>query len=406
MTVKDRFLRYVQVDTQSDPKTGEHPSTKKQFDLAKMLVQELTALGAQNVRLDERCYVYAELPASEGYENVPAIGFIAHVDTEPVCSGTNVKPRCVLYKGGDIVLANGKKITVEEFPFLEEYIGQEIIVTGGDTLLGADDKAGVAEIMSAVAFLTAHPEIKHGKVGVAFTPDEEIGEGADGFDVKGFGCDYAYTIDGGGGLGEIGYETFNAAEAVIKLTGKNIHPGAAKGKMINCALIAGEFLSALPSDEIPEKTEGHEGFYHVEEVKAEVEWGEIALIIRDHDGAKFEARKAFIDGVCKNLQAKYGDNAVAWKIREQYRNCLEKIAPHFHLIENARKACVKLGLTPYEEPVRGGTDGSTLSFMGLPCPNLFTGGHNAHSVLEFAVVESMEKATQVILEIISLYAKA
>ena len=224
MTVKERFLRYVQVDTQSDPKTGEHPSTKKQFDLAKMLVQELEMLGAQNVRLDERCYVYAQLPASEGYENVPAIGFIAHVDTEPVCSGTNVKPRCVLYQGGDIVLANGKKIMVDEFPFLEEYIGQEIIVTGGDTLLGADDKAGVAEIMSAVAFLIAHPEIKHGKVGVAFTPDEEIGEGADGFDVKGFGCDYAYTIDGGGGLGEIGYETFNAAEAVIKLTGKNIHP--------------------------------------------------------------------------------------------------------------------------------------------------------------------------------------
>lgn len=404
MTVKERFLKYVRVDTQSNPKSGEHPSTQKQFDLARILVEELKALGAQNVRLDERCYVYAELSASEGYENAPAVGFIAHIDTEPVCSGKDVKPDCIMYTGGEITLKNGKKLTPNAFPALDNYIGQELIVTGGDTLLGADDKAGIAEIMTAVEYLLSHPEIKHGKIGIAFTPDEEIGEGADGFDVKGFGCDFAYTVDGEE-IGELGYETFNAAKAKITLRGKNIHPGVAKGKMVNCALIVGEFLSALPENEIPAKTEGREGFYHVCGVKAEVETGEIELIVRDHDKARFEERKGLVENVCKDLQNRYGENAVAWTIKDEYYNCLEKIQEHFHLIENARKAYARAGVEIKEAPVRGGTDGCTLSFMGLPCPNLFTGGHNAHSTLEYVPVESMKKATQVILELVKLYAE-
>ena len=403
MTVTERFLKYVQIDTQSDPETGTHPSTKKQFDLAKILVDELHSLGLRNAYCDEHCYVYAHLPATK--PNLPALGFIAHMDTEPVCSGKDVHPSVVKYTGGDVVLKNGKTISEQEFPILKEYVGQDLIVTDGTTLLGADDKAGVAEIMTAVEYLVAHPEIKHGKIGIAFTPDEEIGEGASLFDVKDFGCDYAYTVDGEE-LGELGYETFNAAEAVITLTGKNIHPGAAKGKMINCALIAGEFLAALPKDEIPAKTEGKQGFYHVGEVHAEVESGKISLIIRDHDMERFQARKAFVDGVCQTLQSTYGADSVRWTIRDQYYNCYEKIKEHFHLIKNARTAYEAAGVPVKEAPVRGGTDGCTLSFMGLPCPNLFTGGLNAHSVREFIPIPSMKKATQVILNLIKLYAES
>ena len=402
MTVKDKFLRYVQIDTQSSPETGTHPSSEKQFNLAKLLVDELLALGVDNAFVDEHCYVYAYLPANT--ENLPAIGFIAHLDTEPVCSGKNVRPVCFTHQGGDITLANGKKICVAETPVLKEYVGKELIVTSGDTLLGADDKAGVAEIMTAVEYLTAHPEIKHGKIGIAFTPDEEIGEGASLFNVERFGCDFAYTVDGEE-LGELGYETFNAAEAKITLTGSNIHPGVAKGKMVNCVLIAGDFLAALPENEIPAKTELREGFYHVCDVKAEVEHGEIALIIRDHDLVKFNSRKQFIRNVCEKLKQKYGENSVSVAIRDQYFNCHEVIKKHFHLIENARKAYTQAGVSVKEMPVRGGTDGCTLSFMGLPCPNLFTGGMNAHSVKEFIPVFAMEKAVQVILNLIDIYAE-
>ena len=402
MTVKDKFLRYVQIDTQSSPETGTHPSTEKQFNLAKLLVGELHALGVDNAFMDEHCYVYAYLPANA--ENLPAIGFIAHLDTEPVCSGKNVRPVCFTYQGGDITLANGKKICVAETPVLKEYVGKELIVTSGDTLLGADDKAGVAEIMTVVAHLTAHPEIKHGKIGIAFTPDEEIGEGASLFNVERFGCDFAYTIDGGE-VGELGYETFNAAEAKITLTGSNIHPGSAKDKMINCVLIAGDFLAALPENEIPAKTEMREGFYHVCDVKAEVEHGEIALIIRDHDLVKFNSRKQFVRNVCEKLKEKYGQDSVSVCIRDQYFNCHEVIKKHFHLIDNARKAYTQAGVSVKEMPVRGGTDGCTLSFMGLPCPNLFTGEINAHSVKEFVPVFAMEKAVQVILNLIAIYAE-
>lgn len=402
MSVKDRFLRYVQIDTQSNPTTGTHPSTSKQFTLARILVEELRALGVTNAFVDEKCYVYASIP--ENVAGKPAVGFIAHLDTEPVCSGENVKPRCLTYAGGDIPLCDGVCISPTEFPVLSEYIGDELIVTGGDTLLGADDKAGVAEIMTAVEYLLSHPEIPHGKIGIAFTPDEEIGEGADGFDVAGFACDFAYTLDGGK-AGELGYETFNAAEAKIYLKGKNIHPGSAKGKMVNCALIVGEFLAALPANETPATTENREGFYHVCEAKAEVETGYIQLIIRDHDKAKFEARKAYVQGVCDTLAKRYGKEAVSYALRDQYYNCHEVIKNCFHIVEAARAAYQSAGLPVLEEPVRGGTDGSTLSFMGLPCPNLFTGGHNAHSVREFAHVPSMEKAVEVIIKIVQAYGK-
>ena len=400
MSVKERFISYVQIDTQSDPETGTHPSTAKQFDLARKLEAELKALGASSVRCDKHCYVYAEIPANA--EGLPSLGFIAHMDTEPVCSGKNVKPTSVLYRGGDIALANGKVISENEFPVLKNYIGQELIVTDGTTLLGADDKAGVAEIMEAVEQILANPSLRHGKIGIAFTPDEEIGEGASLFDVKDFGCDFAYTVDGEE-LGELGYETFNAAEAVITLKGKNIHPGAAKGKMVNCALLAGEVLAALPSDETPATTEGREGFYHVESVRAEVESGEIKLIIRDHDMKKFQAKKAHILSIGENLNHKYGSGSAEVKIRDQYFNCIEKIQPHFHLVENARTAFRKEGISPIEAPVRGGTDGCTLSFMGLPCPNLSTGGLDAHSVLEFIPVSAMEKMVKVIINLAEIY---
>ncbi len=400
MSVKERFISYAQIDTQSDPETGTHPSTAKQFDLARKLEAELKALGASSVRCDKHCYVYAEIPANA--EGLPSLGFIAHMDTEPVCSGKNVKPTSVLYRGGDIALANRKVISENEFPVLKNYIGQELIVTDGTTLLGADDKAGVAEIMEAVEQILANPSLRHGKIGIAFTPDEEIGEGASLFDVKGFGCDFAYTVDGEE-LGELGYETFNAAEAVITLKGKNIHPGAAKGKMVNCALLAGEVLAALPSDETPATTEGREGFYHVESVRTEVESGEIKLIIRDHDMKKFQAKKAHILSIGENLNHKYGSGSAEVKIRDQYFNCIEKIQPHFHLVENARTAFRKEGISPIEAPVRGGTDGCTLSFMGLPCPNLSTGGLNAHSVLEFIPVPAMEKMVKVIINLVEIY---
>lgn len=403
MTIKERFLKYVKIDTQSNPFTGEHPSTKKQFDLAKLLVEELNSLGASNVRIDEEhCYVYAEIPAN--IQNKPSIGFIAHIDTEPVCSGKDVNPQSIIYDGGDITLKNGTVIALKDFHELETFKGQEMITTDGTTLLGADDKAGVAEIMTMVETLLTHPEIKHGKIGVAFTPDEEIGEGPNFFDVKGFGCDFAYTVDGEL-LGEFGYETFNAAEAELQFKGINIHPGGAKGRMKNCVLMANDFLSMLPEDEIPAKTEGREGFYHVESVNAEVEKGKILLIIRDHDREKFEAKKQYVMSCAEKINEKYGENSVKCTVRDQYKNYLEVINKHYHLVENALRAMKEVGVTPFVNPVRGGTDGCTLSFMGLPCPNLFTGGLNAHSVKELIPVPAMEKALETILKIIEIYAE-
>lgn len=403
MNVKERFIDYVKIDTQSNPFTGEHPSTKKQFDLARVLFEELKRIGADNVFLDEEhCYVYAEIPAN--VEGKRAVGFIAHMDTEPVCSGKDVKPQTIAYEGGEILLKNGLILSPKDFPDLEGYKGQEIITTDGTTLLGADDKAGVAEIMTAAEYLLSHPEIKRGKVGIAFTPDEEIGEGPLFFDVKRFGCDFAYTVDGGA-VGDFGCETFNAAEAEISFKGVNIHPGSAKGKMKNCALMANELINLLPASEIPAKTEGREGFYHIESVSAEVETGKILLIIRDHDGEKFAQRKSFLIECGRKMKEKYGEDSVEVKIRDQYKNCYEVIKEHPHLIENAKAAMRKAGVTPLVLPVRGGTDGCTLSFMGLPCPNLFTGGLNAHSVRECVSVSAMEKAVETILNIIDIYAQ-
>lgn len=401
MSVIEHFLRYVTIDTQSNPETGTHPSTAKQFDLARLLVAELEALGLE-AELDEHCYVYSSIPANE--EGLPAIGFVAHMDTEPVCSGKDVKPRIVHYTGGDIPLANGDAIAEARFPDLKDYVGQDIVVTDGTTLLGADDKAGVAEIMTAAEFLIAHPEIKHGKIGIAFTPDEEIGEGPLFFDVKKFGCDFAYTVDGEK-FGEISYETFNAAGGKLALTGVNIHPGQAKGKMINCITIANEFMSLFPADETPATTEGREGYYHFEEVNASVERGTLKFIIRDHDKAKFSARKAFVLSCVEKMQEKYGAERVRLELKDSYYNCAEVILPHKHLIENANEAIRLAGGVPFSFPMRGGTDGATLSFMGLPCPNLATGGMNAHSVHEYIPVPAMEQAVQVILNLVKLYAK-
>ena len=401
MSATERFLRYVKTDTRSDPNSGEHPSTRKQFALAHMLADELKALGLTPT-VDEHCYVYASIPANA---EAPAVGFIAHMDTEPVVSGTGVDPQIVAYQGGDVTLRNGIVISEAEFPALKEEVGNDLIVTDGTTLLGADDNAGIAAIMEAAAYLTAHPEIPHGTVGIAFTPDEEIGEGALLFDVPCFGCDYAYTVDGGR-VGEISYETFNAASAVFTLRGVNIHPGAAKGKMINCCLIAAELLSMFPKDETPATTEGREGFYHIESVETGIETGKISLIIRDHDAKRFEERKAFVSSVRDALAARYGEKNVQVEIKDSYRNCKEKILPHMHLVEHAKAALESLSVRTEILPVRGGTDGATLSYMGLPCPNLGTGGHNCHSVREYISVQSLEKNVEVLLAIIKRYAKS
>lgn len=400
MSATERFLRYVKTDTQSDPNSGEHPSTRKQFALAHMLADELSALGL-NPTVDEHCYVYASIPANA---EAPAIGFIAHMDTEPVVSGTGVDPQIVAYQGGDVTLKNGVVISETEFPSLKEEIGNDLIVTDGTTLLGADDKAGVAAIVEAAAYLMAHPEIRHGKIGIAFTPDEEIGEGALFFDVPSFGCDYAYTVDGGR-VGEISYETFNAASAVFTLRGVNIHPGAAKGKMINCCLIAAELLAMFPKDETPATTEGREGFYHIESVETGIETGKVSLIIRDHDAKRFEERKAFVASVRGALAARYGEQCIQVEIKDSYRNCKEKILPHMHLVEHAKAALESLSVRTEIVPVRGGTDGATLSYMGLPCPNLGTGGHNCHSVREYISVQSLERNVKVLLAIIERYAE-
>ena len=401
MNAVDRFLKYVSYDTQSDEHSDTTPSTEKQKVLSAALAEELNQLGLYNAHMDEYGYVYAWLPASAGCEGVPCVGLVAHMDTSPSASGANVKPRIVRYEGGDLVLNEEKNIVMKaaDFESLAKYVGQELIVTDGTTLLGADDKAGVAEIVSALDYLIAHPEIPHGRIAVCFTPDEEVGSGADHFDVPGFGAAVAYTVDGGE-LGELEYENFNAASASVVIHGVNIHPGSAKNKMKNALLIGLEFANMLPAAETPAHTEGYEGFYHLGEMHGDETETTMSYIIRDHDMNSFLARKAYMGRVSDYLNAKYGAGTVELTLKDSYFNMREKIEPHMYLIHRARSAMEAVGITPMEVPIRGGTDGARLSFMGLPCPNLCTGGVNFHGVHEYIPVEALEKMTQVLVNLV------
>lgn len=410
-TVVDKFLKYVTIDTQSDEDSTTSPSTEKQKDLARLLVGELKEMGASDVRMDEEYgYVYATIPSTlkEGGKEVPVIGFIAHMDTSPAVSGKDVKPRIVEnYDGKDIVLNQELNIIlpVEENPELLEYEGKKLIVTDGTTLLGADDKAGVAEIMTMAQTLLAHPEKEHGTIRIAFTPDEEVGRGVDHFDVEGFQADYAYTVDGGA-LGELEYESFNAAGARLHVNGYSVHPGSAKNKMLNAILLAQEFQSLLPVFETPAATEGYEGFYHADRMTGTVESAQADYIIRDHSRELFEKKKAYFRETADFLNKKYGKEIFTVEMQDSYYNMKEKIYPeNAHLIDTAVKAMEEAGVTPLIAPIRGGTDGSRLSFMGLPCPNLCTGGMNYHGRYEYVCIESMEKCVEIILNIISLYAE-
>ncbi len=399
----DRFIKYVQIDTQSDDSSETYPSTNKQFNLANLLVEELKELGLSNVDVDKFGYVTAVLP-SNIQKKIPTIGFLAHMDTAPDMSGKNVKPQVFEnYDGTDLEINKelGVNISVKEFPEIKQYKGQTIITASGDTLLGADDKAGIAEIVTAMEFLLKHPEIKHGEIKVAFTPDEEIGKGVDHFDVKKFGADYAYTLDGGP-IGELEYENFNAAGATIKIQGRNIHPGYAKRKMINAILVAAELNEMLPIEQRPELTEAYEGFFHIFKFHGTVEQAEIQYIIRDHDKEKFEYKKSLIQEVVGLVNKKYKKEIAVLELKDQYYNMKEKIEPVIHIVEQAKQAMIEVGITPDIKPIRGGTDGARLSYMGLPCPNIFTGGHNYHGKYEFIPLESMEKAVQVILKIVDL----
>ena len=405
MRAYERLLKYVKVHTTSDPNSGTHPSTLRQFDLAKILVEELKELGLTDAHVDEHCYVYATLPATPGQESAAPLGLIAHMDTSPDAPGAGVKPRVVRYEGGDLVLNEEKGIVMRaaEFESLAKYKGQELIVTDGTTLLGADDKAGVAEIMTAVETVIREGR-PHGKLCIGFTPDEEIGEGADLFDIPGFGADFAYTVDGGD-AGDIEYENFNAAAATVTIHGFSVHPGSAKDTMINASNVAMEFHGALPVMARPETTEGRQGFYHLCQMYGDVTTAKLGYILRDHDAAKLQFKKDNMQDIADYLNGKYGAGIVEVEIKDSYRNMLEKIKPHFHLIETARKAVRMAGLEPVEVPVRGGTDGATLSWMGLPCPNLGTGGFNFHGVCECTTVERMDRCTEIVLNIISLYAE-
>ena len=401
MNAVDRFLTYVRYDTQSDEHSDTTSTTEKQKVLGAALAEELNVLGLYNAHMDEYGYVYAWLPASAGCEGVPCVGLIAHMDTSPDASGANVQPRVVRYEGGDLVLNEERNIVMRaaDFESLARYVGQELIVTDGTTLLGADDKAGVAEIMTALEYLTAHPEIPHGRIAVCFTPDEEVGSGADHFDVAGFGAAVAYTVDGGE-LGELEYENFNAASASVLVHGVNIHPGSAKNKMKNALLIALEFANMLPPAETPAHTEGYEGFYHLHDMKGNETQAELHYIIRDHDMDKFQARKACLGRVSDYLNAKYGKDTVELSLKDSYYNMREKIEPHMYLLHRARAAMEAVGITPVEVPIRGGTDGARLSFMGLPCPNLCTGGLNFHGVHEYIPAQALEKMTQVLVHLV------
>ena len=405
MRAYERLLNYVKVWTTSDSESGTHPSTMRQFDLAHQLVQELKDLGLADARVDEHCYVYATLPATPGQESAKPLGFISHMDTTDDASGENVNPQIhPNYDGGKVVLpATGAVLDPAVFPFLTEMKGQTLITTDGSTLLGADDKAGVAEIMTMLERIIAEKR-PHGKLCIGFTPDEEIGEGADLFDIPGFGADFAYTVDGGD-AGDIEYENFNAAAATVTIHGFSVHPGSAKDTMINASNVAMEFHSALPVMARPETTEGRQGFYHLCQMYGDVTTAKLGYILRDHDAAKLQFKKDNMQDIADYLNGKYGAGTVEVEIKDSYRNMLEKIKPHFHLIETARKAVRMAGLEPVEVPVRGGTDGATLSWNGLPCPNLGTGGFNFHGVCECTTVERMDRCTEIVLNIISLYAE-
>ena len=399
MTVTERFLSYVAFDTQSDELTNMTPSTPGQMVFARFLKEELEKMGLEEITLDDNGYLMATLPSNCG-KDVPVVGFIAHLDTSPDMSGKHVRPSIVRnYDGSDILLNSEKNIVLSpmEFPELNNYLGQDLIVTDGTTLLGADDKAGIAEIISAVAYLQAHPEIKHGKIRIAFNPDEEIGQGAHKFDVELFGADFAYTMDGGA-VGELEFENFNAASAKVTIKGRNVHPGTAKHKMINSMRVATQFIVMLPRWETPEHTEKYEGFYHLVGIEGTVEQTVLTYIIRDHDRARFESRKREIEHLVRKTNSEYPGSASV-EIKDQYYNMREKIEPVMHIIEIAEKAMREAGVEPKVQPIRGGTDGAQLSFKGLPCPNIFAGGENFHGRYEFVAIQSMEKATDVIVNI-------
>jgi tripeptide aminopeptidase len=398
MKVHERFLNYVKIDTQSVPGGDEIPSSEKQKDLGNLLVQEMLSMGIEDAHMDENGYVYGTV---KGNTDAPVIGFIAHMDTSPYMSGSNVKPRIIYgYDGGDIVLNEEKQIVMETktFDHLLKYVGLDLIVTDGTTLLGADDKAGIAEILTMAEYLIKNPHIKHGTIKIAFTPDEEVGKGADLFNIEKFGADYAYTVDGGE-IGEIEYENFNAASAKLRIKGVNIHPGTAKNKMKNSILIGMEFHGMLPVYETPENTEGYEGFSLLNEMSGKVEETQLEYIIRDHDMGKFNAKKERFKKIADYLNDKYGQGTVDLTLEDSYYNMKEKILPHMHIVENAIKAMENIGIEPKVVPIRGGTDGARLSYMGLPCPNLCTGGHNFHGKYEYIPVQSMEKVVELLIEI-------
>lgn len=405
MKAYERLLKYVKVYTTSDENSDTHPTTIRQFDLAHLLVEEMKQLGFVDCKVDDNCYVYGYIPATKGYENKPSIGLIAHMDTAPAANGENVKPQIIEnYDGGDVILkGNNSILSPERFPHLKDLKGRTLITTDGTSLLGADDKAGIAEILTACEIII-NENIPHGKICVGFTPDEEVGLGAHLFDVKNFGADFAYTIDGGI-EGEISYENFNAAAAKVEISGVSVHPGSAKNTMINALNVAIEFNSMLPAAERPENTEGYEGFYYLEKLNGNTDNATMDYILRDHSSEKFEVKKSMMQLAEKLINEKYGEGTVKVTIREQYKNMLELIKPCMHLIENATEAMKALNVTPVIEPIRGGTDGATLSYMGLPCPNLGTGGFAYHGEFEHITVEGMDICTQIIIEILKRYAR-
>ena len=405
MDIVERFLKYVQIDTQSEDDREEFPSTEKQRKLAVLLKKELIEMGASEVRLDEHCYVYAKIPANTD-QNVPSVGFISHMDTAPACPGTGILPQIHRgYDGGALILNKEKniKMSPEQFPELLDYVGKDLITSDGTTLLGADDKAGVAEIMTMAEYLLTHPEVKHGDICIGFTPDEEVGRGADFFDLKGFGADVAYTVDGGA-LGEIEYENFNAASAKVKIHGVNIHPGSARGQMKNSLLIGMEFQQMLPVFENPACTDGYEGFFHLDSMSGNVEETVMDYIIRDHDKKKFQEKKDLVTAAAEYMNKKYGEGTVELILKDSYYNMKEKIEPHKYLIEVARKAMQDAGVEPVTLPIRGGTDGARLSYEGLPCPNLCTGGLNFHGRYEYICIQSMEKIAEILTDIVKRFA--
>lgn len=401
----NRFLKYVKIATDSNPENLQCPSSDIQWDLGKVIVEDLKELGLEDISLDENCYIMATLPAN-CTEKIPSIGFIAHMDTAPTYNGIGVNPRIVKYEGGDIVLNKELNIILspKDFSHMNNYIGQDLIVTDGKTLLGADDKAGIGEIIEAIKYLKEHPEIKHGEIKIGFTPDEEIGRGANFFDVEKFNCKFAYTVDGGE-LGELEYENFNAASAVIKIKGRDIHPGTAKNSMINSIMIAMELNSMLPPEQRPEHTENYEGFFLLNDMKGTVEDTTMNYIIRDHSMKKFNEKKNLIKAAVMYLQLKYKDACIEIEVKDSYYNMREKIEPVMYVIDLAKKSMEELGIEPHIRPIRGGTDGARLSYKGLPCPNLFTGGHNFHGKFEYISVQSMEKARDLIVKIIENTAK-